>query len=141
MQTSLFDFDLPPALIALRPVEPRDSARLLVVHPEGETEHRHFRDLASYLQKDDVLSFNDSRVIRARLTGFRLPRGSLGVQVPVEVTLHKRTAPDRFLAFVKPARRLQVGDQLIFPGLAATIASRAEHESIWMNMYCANAIS
>ncbi len=91
-------------------------------------EHRHFRDLPSYLQKDDVLSFNDSRVIRARLVGFRPPRGSLGVQVPVEATLHKRTAPDRFLAFVKPARRLQVGDPLVFPGLAATVASRAGGE-------------
>lgn len=128
MQTSLFDFDLPPALIALRPVEPRDSARLLVVHPGGHMEHRHFRDMASYLQKDDVLSFNDSRVIRARLAGFRPPRGSLSVQVPIEATLHQRTAPDRYRAFVKPARRLQAGDQLIFPGLAATIDSRTGGE-------------
>jgi S-adenosylmethionine:tRNA ribosyltransferase-isomerase len=128
MQTSLFDFDLPPALIALRPVEPRDSARLLVVYPGGHMEHRHFRDLASYLQEGDVLSFNDSRVIRARLAGFRPPRGPLSVQVPVEATLHRRTAPDRFRAFVKPARRLQAGDQLIFPGLAATIDSRTGGE-------------
>lgn len=128
MQTSLFDFDLPDALIPLRPAEPRDSARLLVVHPGGAVEHRHFRDLANYLQKGDVLSFNDSRVIRARLAGFRPPRGTLGVQVPVDVTLHKRTAPNRFLALVKPARRLQVGDQMLFTGMAATVASRAGGE-------------
>lgn len=124
MQTSLFDFDLPTSLIALRPAEPRDSARLLVVHPGGAIEHRHFRDLENYLQKGDVLSFNDSRVIPARLVGFRPARGPQGTRVPMEVTLHKRTAPDRFLAFVKPARRLQAGDQLIFPGLASTVSSR-----------------
>ena len=128
MQTSLFDFDLPQDLIALRPVEPRDSARLLVVHPGGRMEHAHFRDLGSYLHKGDVLSFNDSRVIRARLTGFRPPREAEGPQVPVEATLHKRTAPDRFLAFVKPARRLKTGDPLIFPGLTATVSSRAGGE-------------
>ena len=128
MQTSLFDFDLPQDLIALRPVEPRDSARLLVVHPGGRMEHAHFRDLGRYLRKDDVLSFNDSRVIRARLTGFRPPREAEGPQVPVEATLHKRTAPDRFLAFVKPARRLKTGDPLIFPGLTATVSSRAGGE-------------
>lgn len=128
MRTSLFDFDLPDALIALRPAEPRDSARLLVVHPGGAVEHRNFRDLSNYLQKGDVLSFNDSRVIRARLAGFRPARGPLGTQVPLEATLHRRTAPDRFLAFVKPARRLQAEDQLIFPGLTATVASRAGGE-------------
>lgn len=128
MQTSLFDFHLPQNLIALRPAEPRDSARLLVVHPGGSMEHKRFGELGDYLQKGDVLSFNDSRVIRARLTGFRPARGTEGPQVPVEATLHKRTAPDRFLAFVKPARRLKTGDSLIFPGLAATVSSRAGGE-------------
>lgn len=124
MQTSLFDFDLPAKLIALRPTEPRDSARLLVVRPDGKLEHRHFRDMAGYLQKGDVLSFNDSRVIPARLTGFRPARGPEGGQVSVEATLHKRTAPDRFRAFVKPARRLQAGDRLILQGLEATVCAR-----------------
>lgn len=124
MQTSLFDFDLPSDLIALRPAEPRDSARLLVVHPEGRMEHRHFWDLTHYLQKGDVLSFNDSRVIRARLAGFRPARVSQGPRVAVEATLHKRTAPDRFLAFVKPARRLVPGDPIVFPGLTATVLAR-----------------
>lgn len=125
MQTSLFDFDLPPELVALRPIEPRDSARLLVVHPGGGLEHRHFRDLAEYLQKDDVMSFNDSRVIPARLAGFRPARGPEGMEVRVEATLHKRTAPGRFQAFLKPARRVQAGDRLILQGLNATVCSRA----------------
>lgn len=128
MQTSLFDFHLPPALIALRPAEPRDSARLLVVHPGGELEHRHFSDLDDYLHKNDILSFNDSRVIPARLTGIRPARGGQSVEVPVEATLHKRTAPDRFLAFVKPARRLLAGDRLVFEGLTAAVAVRTGGE-------------
>ncbi len=128
MQTSLFDFHLPSDLIALRPAEPRDSARLLVVHPGGRMEHRSFGDLGDYLQKDDVLSFNDSRVIRARLTGFRPAREPQGSQVPIEATLHKRTAPDRFLAFVKPARRLAAGDRITFAELTATVLVRAGGE-------------
>lgn len=91
-------------------------------------EHRRFGDLGDYLQKNDVLSFNDSQVIRARLAGFRPAREAEGSPVSVEATLHKRTAPDRFLAFVKPARRLKTGDPLIFPGLAATVSSRAGGE-------------
>jgi S-adenosylmethionine:tRNA ribosyltransferase-isomerase len=124
MQTSLFDFALPTDLIALRPVEPRDMARLLVVHPDGRLEHGCFRDLADHLQEDDVLSFNDSRVIPARLKGIRPAREAGGFQVPVEATLHRRTAPDRFLVFAKPARRLRTGDQLVFHGLAARVLSR-----------------
>src|ERR1700709_60366 len=114
MLTSLFDFELPPALVALRPVEPRDSARLMVVYPDGRVEHGVFRDLEDHLKNGDVLSFNDSRVIPARLMGLRPSREPGGAAVPVEVTLHKRNAPDRFQAFVKPAKRLRIGDVLAF---------------------------
>ncbi len=125
MLTSLFDFELPPALIALRPAEPRDSARLMVVHPGGRIEHRRFRDLGDYLSEGDILSLNDSRVIPARLTGHRPSRQAGSPAVAVEVTLHRRSAPDRFLAFAKPARRLQPGDRLDFPpALQADILSR-----------------
>ncbi|HEY4075288.1 MAG TPA: tRNA preQ1(34) S-adenosylmethionine ribosyltransferase-isomerase QueA [Rhizomicrobium sp.] len=129
MLTSLFDFELPPALVALRPVEPRDSARLMVIHPDGRVEHRVFRDLENYLNKGDVLSFNDSRVISARLSGLRPAREIEGAAVPVEVTLHKRSASDRFLAFVKPAKRLRAGDTLTFgAALTAQILSREAGE-------------
>ncbi len=125
MLTSLFDFELPPALIALRPAEPRDSARLMVVHPGGRIEHRRFWDLGDYLSEGDILSLNDSRVIPARLTGHRPSRQAGSPAVAVEVTLHRRSAPDRFLAFAKPARRLQPGDRLDFPpALQADILSR-----------------
>lgn len=129
MQTSLFDFDLPPDLVALRPAEPRDSARLLVVHPDGRLEHRHFRDLGSFLHGNDILSFNDSRVIPARLQATRPARGE-GLPVAIEVTLHRRTAPDRYLAFLKPAKRLRDGDRLDFgSALAARVAVREAGEA------------
>jgi len=129
MQTSLFDFQLPPDLVALRPVEPRDSARLMVVHPDGRIEHRLFDQLGDFLHKGDVLSFNDSRVIPARLAGIRPPRMAGGEPVAVEVTLHKRSAPDRFQAFLKPAKRLRVGDDLTFgPELSARVLSRQAGE-------------
>jgi len=97
----------------------------MVVHPQGRIEHRVFRDLGEYLNLNDILSFNDSRVIPARLSGVRPPRTPEGLEVPVEVTLHKRTGPDRYLAFAKPARRLQPADRLDFsPDLRAHVLAR-----------------
>lgn len=125
MLTSLFDFQLPQELIALRPPEPRDSARLMVVHPDGCIEDRVFRDLGAYLATGDILSINDSRVIPARLKGVRPPRNQGAPEVAVEVTLHRRTAPDRFEAFARPARRLRPGDRLDFAGLSARVECTA----------------
>jgi S-adenosylmethionine:tRNA ribosyltransferase-isomerase len=129
MLTNLFNFQLPPELIALRPVEPRDSARLMVVQANGRIAHRYFRDLADYIVPGDILSLNNSRVIFARLKGRRLPRQANALEVAVEVTLHRRIAPDRFLAFAKPAKRLMAGDRLNFGlGLAARILAREAGE-------------
>ena len=116
MLTDLFDFILPADLIALRPAEPRDSARLLVVEESGEIAHRHFRDLPDLLVKNDVLSFNDSKVIAGRLTGIRPPRVPGGQPVPIEITLHRRESSDRYWAFVRPSRRLKSNDILGFGG-------------------------
>src|SRR5688572_4588415 len=113
MLTSLFDFELPPDRIALRPVSPRDSARLLVVRPDGtpENEDRVVRDLPELLRAGDALVVNDTRVIPARLFGRRIGRGE---EPKIEATLHKRLDGSRWLAFVKPAKRLQPGDTLRF---------------------------
>jgi S-adenosylmethionine:tRNA ribosyltransferase-isomerase len=126
MLTSQFDFVLPPSRIALRPAEPRDSARLMVIHSDGRIEHRLFWELGGYLKRNDILSFNDSRVIAARLAGTRSPRLPGGIAVPVEVTLHKRSGTDRFFAFAKAARRFQPGDRLNFTfGLGAQVLTRS----------------
>jgi len=116
MLTELFDFALPADLIALRPAEPRDSARLLVVDESGEITHRRFWDLPDLLQKNDVLSFNDSKVIAARLTAVRAARVAEGQAVAIEATLHRREGAGEFRAFVQPGRRLKEGDLLTFQG-------------------------
>jgi len=120
MLTSDFDFDLPDDCIALRPAEPRDSARLLVVK-DGALDDRIIRDLPEFLQPGDALVFNDTRVIPARLSGVRQrpnpavggPEGEI-LTVEVEATLHHRDAPDVWSAFMKPGKRIKPGDRIRF---------------------------
>jgi S-adenosylmethionine:tRNA ribosyltransferase-isomerase len=112
MRTDLFDFDLPPERIALRPISPREAARLLVVRPGGapELEDRGIRDLPDLLQPGDALVVNDTKVIPARLKGRRLGRG----EPTIEATLHRRIDGSRWRAFVRPAKRLTAGDIIRF---------------------------
>lgn len=123
MKTADFDFDLPEDRIALRPAEPRDAARLLVVRPDGRHD-RLIRDLPDFLQPGDALVFNDTRVIPARLSGVReRPNSGVGGQegdtltVEVEATLHHRDAPDVWSAFMKPGKRIKAGDRIRFGAL------------------------
>ena len=110
MKTDDFDFELPPERIALRPVEPRDAARLLVIAPDGVSDYM-VRDLPGLLNAGDVLVFNDTRVIPAALTG-RRRRGEAVARI--EANLHKRVDQSRWLAFVRPARKLEVGERISF---------------------------
>lgn len=112
MRTDLFDFDLPEDRIALAPAAPRDAARLLAVRPQtGALEDHVVRDLPQLLAPGDVLVVNDTRVIRAALTGERV-RGE--ARAKVSFNLHKRVDESRWRAFARPAKRLKVGDQLHF---------------------------
>ncbi|MER8564236.1 tRNA preQ1(34) S-adenosylmethionine ribosyltransferase-isomerase QueA [Mesorhizobium sp. M0924] len=111
MRVDLFDFDLPEERIALRPAEPRDSARMLVVRPGEGLLDRSVRDLPSLLRQGDVLVFNDTKVIPAQLRGIRR-RGE--AQAQVDATLHMRMAPDRWLAFMRPGKRIAAGDRIHF---------------------------
>src|SRR5207253_9866365 len=106
MRTDLFDFELPPERIALRPASPRDAARLLVVRPgvTPEFDDRGVRDLPDLLRPGDALVVNDTRVVPARLSGRRIRRGS--TSPGIEATLHQRLDGARWRAFVKPAERL-----------------------------------
>jgi S-adenosylmethionine:tRNA ribosyltransferase-isomerase len=128
MDVSEFDFELPEALIALRPAAPRDSARMLVVYADGTCEHGRVSDLPRFLHAGDALVVNDTKVIRARLHGRRAPRpGVEGSGPGIEVTLHKRGAPDRFRAFAKPARKLAAGDRVsLGQSLEAEVTERGE---------------
>ncbi len=121
MRVDLFDFELPEDRIALRPAEPRDSARLLAVDPAGapELDDRIVRDLPRMLRSGDVLVVNDTRVIPARLDGVRV-RGDAVARI--EATLHKREGEDRWRAFVRPAKKLKVGERIRFGEASESMA-------------------
>jgi S-adenosylmethionine:tRNA ribosyltransferase-isomerase len=106
----LFDFDLPEERIAMRPAEPRDSARLLVVRPEA-LQDAVVRDLPDFLRPGDVLVVNDAKVIPARLFGWRR-RGEAVARI--EATLHKREDASHWRAFLRPAKKLKPGEKLVF---------------------------
>ncbi|SDA23392.1 S-adenosylmethionine:tRNA ribosyltransferase-isomerase [Methylobacterium sp. UNC378MF] len=124
MRVDLFDFELPETSIALRPAEPRDAGRLLVVRPGAPLADRAVRDLPDALRAGDALVFNDTRVIPARLNGVRTRPGAPGQRT--EVMLHLREAPDRWRAFARPAKRLAAGDALRFGTLCATVIEKAD---------------
>lgn len=124
MRVDLFDFELPETSIALRPAEPRDAGRLLVVRPGAPLADRAVRDLPDALRAGDALVFNDTRVIPARLNGVRTRPGAPGQRT--EVMLHLREAPDRWRAFARPAKRLAAGDALRFGTLSATVIEKAD---------------
>ena len=111
MQLADFDFDLPDAAIALRPADPRDSARLLLVNPGRDLADFSVADLPDLLSAGDVLVLNDTRVIPARLQGVRRREET---SVKVEATLHRRLSPSRWSAFMRPGKRLAVGDRISF---------------------------
>ena len=117
MRTDLFDFELPPERIALRPALPRDAARLLVVRPGGvpEFDDRGVRNLPDLLSPGDALVLNDTKVIPARLTGRRIGRAAEPNSGPkIEATLTQRLDGSRWRALVRPAKRLVAGDVIRF---------------------------
>ncbi len=118
VRVDLFDFDLPPERIALRPARPRDSARLLSVPGQGPLADLTVRDLPGLLNPGDVLVFNDTRVIPAQLEG---QRGD----ARIGATLHKRIDLRRWQAFIRNAKRVRQGDTIKFPaGVTATAEER-----------------
>ena len=111
MRVDLFDFELPQERIALRPVSPRDAARMLVVGSDGALTDRTVRELPDLLAPGDALVFNDTRVIPARLSGLRRRDDAVA---QIEATLHMRVGDDSWLAFLKPAKRVKVGERISF---------------------------
>lgn len=110
MKLTEFDYNLPEELIAQTPVEPRNSSRLMVLDPVDETiEHRHFYDLKEYLEPGDTLIFNDTRVLPARLLGWREGTGG-----KVEVFLLRRIDGDTWETLVKPGRKAREGQVVRF---------------------------
>lgn len=112
MQLSEFDFNLPEELIALRPAVPRDSARLLISQPKQAIEDAVVSALPHYLRAGDVLIFNDTRTLAASLKATRAQRGPVGGPVSVDINLHQRLDGSTWKAFVRPAKRVGLGDVL-----------------------------
>jgi S-adenosylmethionine:tRNA ribosyltransferase-isomerase len=122
MRVDLFDFELPPDRIALRPARPRDSARLLLVEGDKISDHQ-VLDLPQLLRSGDVLVFNDTKVIPAQLEGRR-------GHASIAATLHKREGPRDWRAFLRNAKRARVGDTIDFgEGVSASVADKAEDGS------------
>jgi S-adenosylmethionine:tRNA ribosyltransferase-isomerase len=116
MRTDLFDFDLPPELVAQRPASPRDSARLLLVG--DHLAEALMRDLPDFLEPGDLLVLNDTRVLPTRFFGHR-------GQVPVEVTLVEPAGPGGWWALARPGKRLRPADRVeLAPGLQATVEGK-----------------
>jgi len=124
MDVDLFDFELPQELIALRPARPRDSARLLLADGDAAFDDRHVSKLPQLLRAGDVLVFNDTRVIPARLEGRR-------GQAKIGATLHKRVDLRRWQAFVKNSKRLHVADVIHFPRSVTAIAETRHDDGSW----------
>lgn len=123
MKLTDFSYELPKELIAQHPAEPRDHARLMLYDKKtGVVEHKHFYDLADELQAGDVLVFNDSKVIPARLYGKRVPTGG-----KVEVLLLTPVGEDRWEVLVKPGKKALPGTTIEFPGgLQAEVLDRTD---------------
>lgn len=117
MRTSKLDYELPPGLIAQHPVVPRDHSRLLVYdRATSVISHHHLSDIPAYLNPGDILVYNDSRVIRARMRAVRLSGGR------VELLFLRRRAPGLWEALAKPSGRLREGEELDIPaGMKATL--------------------
>lgn len=128
MRVDQFDFELPNERIALRPARPRDAARMLVVRPGEipELSDMGVRDLPALLEPGDALVFNDTKVIPAQLEGKRV-RGD--IEAGISVTLHLRSAADRWKAFVRPAKKLQVDDLVVFEGNGARLTATVKDKS------------
>ncbi len=122
MRTNDFDYQVPPELIAQTPLEPRDGSRLLVLHrATGRTEHRSFQDILDYLRPGDLMVFNQSRVIPARLRGRRAGSGG-----KVELLLLRREAPGVWQALAQPGRRLRPGDKIVLESLEVEVLESRE---------------
>ncbi len=119
MRVDDFDFHLPATSIAERPASPRDAARLLEVTLDG-LHDRSVRAVAALVRPGDVMVFNDTRVVPARMFGHR-------GQVPVEILLHQEHKPGHWLAFARPAKRLKPGQDVTFgDGLVAAVVGKTE---------------
>lgn len=130
MKLSDFDFDLPEDLIAVRPAKPRTAAKLLVAQGDEISDHT-VADLPEFLRRGDVLVLNDTKVIPARLFGLRHRDGEFGMTAAkMDVTLLDPRADGTWAAMIKPLRKVNDGEQIVFSNdLSATVMARADGQA------------
>ena len=138
MQVDIFDFELPRELIASQPANPRDTSRLLDLSEENKITDRHFNELPELLNEGDVLVFNDTKVIPARLYGTR-------GEALVEVTLYHPIDGIRWMSFIKNAKRLHIGDTIHFytneipaqqSDFSAQVLEKKDEDGIMISFNC-----
>lgn len=138
---SLFDYNLPPELIAQEPAKPRDSSRLLVLNLEGRLEHRRFSDIIEYLKSGDVLVFNDTKVFKARLRGKILEKeievfllSGYETAKGYETTkIHETTKLGFWEALLKPCRRVRIGDKIKIQNQTAMVCEKHEDGTVLLS--------
>lgn len=121
MLTSEFDYQLPPELIAQHPLPEREQSRLLVVNRQSDAlEHRQFREVGQFLRPGDVLVMNNSRVIPARLRGFKAD-----TKGEIEILLLEEACPFEWWVLLRPGKRVRPGSRLVFRDLNGALSSLA----------------
>ncbi|HYN00370.1 MAG TPA: tRNA preQ1(34) S-adenosylmethionine ribosyltransferase-isomerase QueA [Aestuariivirgaceae bacterium] len=149
MRVDAFDFELPEDRIALRPVSPRDHARLLIVRPPDRFEDRIVRELPAFLLPGDMLVLNDTRVITAAFHGRRIGRGDF--EPEISALIFERIDASRWKALAKPGKRLKLGDRISFgarqgqgvcllANLDATVEAKGEEGEIILAFDFAGAV-
>ncbi|HHU55258.1 MAG TPA: tRNA preQ1(34) S-adenosylmethionine ribosyltransferase-isomerase QueA [Acholeplasmataceae bacterium] len=126
MKLEDFDYYLPENLIAQKPIDKRSHSRLMIVDRYTEKlEHKHFYDIIDYLDENDVLVLNDTKVMPSRIYGTKVD-----TKASIEFLLLKEVEPDTFEALVKPARRVRVGTEINFQNIMKGIVIKKEDEGI-----------
>ena len=128
MIVDIFDYNLPPRLVAKRPVRPRDSAKLMYIG-KGTAKDYRFYQLPEIINKDDILVFNNTRVIPARIYGFRAKK-------KIELLLHHKNAENIWLALAKPTKVLKIGDIITFEDSSyAKVRGKSKNNSIILEFF------
>ncbi len=110
MKVADFDYNLPEELIAQTPLKDRTTSRLLILNKEtGKIEHKHFYDIIDYLDENDVLVINDTKVLPSRIYG-----NKVDTHAYIEILLLKETNKDTWVTLTKPARRVKIGTKISF---------------------------
>ena len=133
MKISDFDFELPSNLIAQKPISPRDNSKLLLINKNKFIDKKFF-DLPDLLKKNDLIICNNTKVLASKLFGKK-------DTTSIQITLHKKNSDKSWLAFSKPAKKINVGDVIEFDNFKAKILEKLNYGEIRIMFNCDNELS